>query len=113
MEKRYHQRISAKNLLADVSDGWGFFSGTVEDLSRKGMKLKNVPKRLNDKVKQFSIVISDGGRSFKILARPRWAKKRSISQAVGVEIVKAPLGWTEFVMSLEPTTDTGWNEIII
>ena len=99
--------------MADVFDGKGVFSGTVEDLSRKGIQLKNIPKRLNDKVKKFSVVVSDGARSFKLLARPRWTRKRSISQTLGVEIVKAPLGWTEFVMSLEQPADWGWNEIII
>lgn len=113
MEKRYYQRMAAQNLMADVSDGWGCFSGTVEDLSRKGIQLKNIPKRLNDRVKQFSIIISDGMRFFKLQARPRWARKRSISQALGLEIIKAPLGWTEFVMNLEQPADKGWNEIIL
>lgn len=44
MEKRRHQRVDMKNLFVDIFDGWGFFSATVADLSRVGLKLVDVPK---------------------------------------------------------------------
>lgn len=101
------------NLHADISDGHGFFSGTVEDLSRFGLRLDDVSIRLNDKSKHFSVIVSGLGKHFKMKARPRWASGKSYSKKVGLEIVNAPLGWTEFVMEHEPGTDDTWAEITI
>jgi hypothetical protein len=113
MEKRRHQRMEVDNLNADISDGFGFFTGTVCDLSRFGMKVDNLPKRLDDKAKHLSIIISGNGKNFKVKARPRWSIRQSISKSVGIEIVNAPWGWTEFVMNFEPNPDDAWGEINI
>ncbi len=102
MEKRRHQRMPVDDLHADISDGYGFFSGTVEDLSRFGLKLDDVPKRLDEKAKLFSVIVSGDGQHFKMQARPRWAQGKSLSKKVGLEIINAPWGWTEFVMKFEP-----------
>ena len=111
MEKRRHQRVEVDNLNVDISDGMGFFTGTISDISRFGLKVENVPKRLNDSVKQLSIVISGKGQHFKVKARPRWTVRQPISKSVGIEIVQAPFGWTEFVMNFEPAKDDVWGEI--
>ncbi|MBU1568598.1 MAG: PilZ domain-containing protein [Proteobacteria bacterium] len=113
MEKRRHQRMEVDNLNVDISDGVGFFGGTISDLSRFGIKVDNLPKRLDDNAKQLSIVISGKGKNFKIKARPRWTVRQPISKSVGIEIVNAPFGWTEFVMDFEPTRDEAWGEIHI
>jgi PilZ domain len=111
MEKRRHQRMEVDNLNVDISDGMGFFTGTISDISRFGLKVENVPKRLNDNAKQLSIVISGKGQHFKVKARPRWTVRQPISKSVGIEIVQAPFGWTEFVMNFEPAKDDVWGEI--
>jgi len=111
MEKRQHQRMEVANLSVDISDGSGFFGGTIRDLSLFGMKVDNVPKRLDDNAKQLSIVISGKGQNFKVKARPRWAVRQPIGKSVGIEIVHAPIGWTEFVMNFEPGKDEVWGEI--
>ena len=99
------------NLRVDISDGSGFFGGTISDLSRFGLKVDNVPKRLDDNAKQLSIIISGKGQNFKVKARPRWTVRQPVSKSVGIEIVHAPFGWTEFVMNLEPDRDDVWGEI--
>lgn len=101
MEKRRHQRILIENLWADVSDGKGFYSGMVTDLSRFGLRMTDLPAKL-DNNQRLSIVISGHGRNFKMLVKPRWAQKASAQKSVGVEIVNVPWGWTEFVMQMEP-----------
>ncbi len=58
MEKRRDQRIEVNNFNVDISDGLGFFSGTMSDISRFGMKVDHVAKRLDDNAKQLSIVMS-------------------------------------------------------
>ena len=111
MEKRRHQRIEVDNFDADISDGLGFFGGTISDISRFGMKVDNVAKRLNDNAKQLSIVISGMGKNFKVKAKPRWTVHQPASKSVGIEIIHAPFGWTEFVMGLEPAKDDVWGEM--
>jgi len=104
MENRRHQRMAIKNLWADVSDGKGFFSGVVTDLSRFGLRMTDLPGKLDNNSQRFSIVLSGHGKNFKILAKPRWSHKETTQKSVGVEIVNAPWGWTEFVMNFEPTS---------
>ncbi len=113
MEKRRHQRTGVNNLAADISDGKGFFSGTVRDLSRYGIKLADVSRHLNSAAEQLSIVISGKDSHFKMKVRPRWTQKQAISKIIGLEIVNAPLGWAEFVMDHEPTSRDLLEEIVI
>jgi len=101
------------NLQVDISDGRGFFSGTVEDLSRFGLKLDDIPKRLDETARHLSVVVSGEGKNFKMYARPRWALGKSFSKQVGLEITSAPWGWTEFVMTFEPPIDDVWGEITL
>lgn len=113
MEKRKHQRMEVKNLWADVSDGKGFFSGTVSDLSRFGLCMSDLPGKFDNNSQRISIVISGQGKNFKMLVRPRWSQKEANQKCVGVEIMNAPWGWTEFVMNFEPAPPDVWAEINI
>lgn len=113
MEKREHQRVIAGNFMVDISDGSGFFSGTVSDLSRSGLKLGGIAPKLNDRSKHLSVVISAQGKHFKMMARPRWSQTHQVSKNIGVEIVKAPFGWTEFVMDFKSQDNDTMGEIFM
>lgn len=101
MEKRRHERIENQHILADLSDGTGFFTGTVKDFSRFGLLLDDVPKRLDETSAQMSVVIQNATESFKFKAKTRWTKKQAVSKMIGFEIVDAPWGWAEFVIKNE------------
>jgi hypothetical protein len=112
MEKRKHQRIGMENISVDVADGVGAFQGMVSDISRFGVRLINLPKRLNGSVKKMTIVVSAKGQYFKMNARPRWYADDGATKSVGAEILKAPWGWTEFVIGFEPVIHKDvWSEI--
>lgn len=111
MDKRRHPRMAVDKLMVDLSDGRGFFAGTVSDLSRFGLMVDNVPNKLDEKAPQFSVIVSGRGKSFKMKTRPRWSVRQSISKRIGMEIIHAPWGWTEFVMQFEPKNDDIWGEI--
>lgn len=113
MNKRQFQRVTAPHLTADISDGHGFFSGHVKDVSRFGLKLDGVHHRLREETKQLSIIVSGQGKNFKIRALPRWVHKQSYSKNLGVEILNVPIGWTEFVMNFEPETKMSEGQISI
>ena len=111
MERRKFQRIETYGISADVSDGTGFFLGTVQDVSRFGLCMSDMPKKLNDNVKKMTVVVSGKGEHFKMSVRPRWSTKNTPKKTVGAEILNAPWGWTEFVMNFEPSHGNAWGEI--
>ncbi len=105
MEKRRFQRVSVMGLQADLSDGVGFFSGEIIDISRIGMHLTDLPKNLNEEAQRMTVVISGKGNNFKMLVRPCWATQDGIRKSVGFEIINIPYEWTEFVMGVEPMVE--------
>lgn len=111
MEKRRFQRIQIGNMTADISDGVGFYTGSVSNLSRSGLRIEDLSKRFDGSSKQFSLVLSGDGHHFRMKVRPRWTRAQSLSKKVGMEIVKAPWGWAEFVINLEPPASSQWTEI--
>ena len=102
MDKRNHPRIDLNNLFVDASDGVGFFQGVVSDVSRFGVCVSDLPKRLDGRAKKMTIIVNGQGHNFKMNVRPRWSSNNGASKSVGVEILNPPWGWTEFVMGLEP-----------
>ena len=113
MENRRFQRMKINQMSVDISDGNGFFSGEITDVSRFGLKLDSIPLKLDDRAKHLSIVVSGRGKNFKMKARPRWTQKQTYSKNLGVEILNAPYGWTEFVMDFEPEKKDVWGTIAL
>lgn len=113
MEKRYYQRIPVQRFSIDASDGEGFFQGMVENVSRFGICIKNLPKRINNKAKKIMIVVAGEGYNFKMNVRPRWSTFDNRDKSIGAEIINPPWAWTEFVMSMEPKIDDVWATVII
>ena len=112
MEKRKYPRMEIGNLAVDVSDGIGYFPGVVSDVSRVGIGMSDLPKRLNEDVKKMTVVVSVQGEHFKMNVKPRWSTKDGTRKSVGVEIMSAPYGWTEFVMNFEPVFHGDvWGEV--
>jgi len=108
MSKRRHQRIEVKNIVANLSNGVDFFSGTVNDVSRAGMSLADVPKELYDWGKELSITVSAKGRDYKMLVVPKWLSKNYSETRMGLVILDAPLDWTIFILNYEPTDEDIW-----
>lgn len=102
MEQRNHPRLEIKNLSVDASDGVGFFQGMISDVSRFGVCLTDLPKKLTGKAKIMTVVVSGQGKNFKMSVRPRWSNIDGNGRSVGAEILNPPWGWTEFIMQYEP-----------
>jgi hypothetical protein len=115
MNKRRFERIKVNNLVSDLSDGFGFFSGTVSDISCYGMLLDDVPKKFNDQTKKLTLIVSANGKNFKILAIPKWVSKNNQSKSMGIEILNAPSGWTDFVKKHKPkqVDDDVWSAVAV
>ena len=115
MNKRRHERMKVINLTADLSDGFGFFSGTVCDISRCGMLLDDVPKKLNHQLKKLTVVVSTNKKTFKMLAIPKWGRENNHRKLIGIEIISAPSVWTDFVRKYEPkdVDDDVWTAVAV
>jgi hypothetical protein len=107
MEKREHLRMAIENLSVDVADGVGFFQGMVSDISRFGICMADLSKRINGDAKRMTIVVSGKAGHFRMDVRPRWYTHGSSRHYVGAEIITVPIGWTEFVMNFEPALHEG------
>lgn len=102
MNKRKHPRISITRIEADISDGKGFYTGIVQDISRFGLSISDIPKRLDKTADIYSIILDGPGTHFKLLARPVWEEEKGMSKKIGAQIENSPWTWTEYVMRNEP-----------
>lgn len=113
MKQRKHPRIVKSGIMADISDGERFFSGYVNNLSRFGLCLEEVPERIDHEARRISVVISGKGTNFKMVTRPCWSWQHGTAKMLGLEILTAPVGWTEFVREHEPIIEDSWAEVIL
>lgn len=113
MERRRYDRINTQHLLANLSDDNGFFSATICDISRIGLRISNVSRKLNRKTKYYWLVFTTRNHHFKLKVKPTWTTQQPPAQHIGLEIVRAPLGWREFVMESEPQYTTGFANLEI
>ncbi len=109
MDKRRHPRIPIRGLSADISDGKGFFTGSVTDISRFGMSLNHIPSGLDPDADILSVIIDGQGAHFKLLVKQKWESENGSSKIIGGQIENSPWDWTEFVMQLEPEQDDIWG----
>ncbi len=107
MIKRRHQRIQTQNLIADLSDGIDSFSGTINNISRQGMLLDDIPHRRKNEGIKLSIIVSTKGKEFKMQVEPKWFSGNK-SQKMGLAIIDPPLDWTVFAMDCELNEEDTW-----
>ena len=101
MQKREYPRLEIANIQADVSDGKGFFTGEVKDLSRFGLAITDIPRDLDNSSDIYSVILDGPGTHFKLLVRPIWELDDGVSKTIGARIENSPWTWTEFVMRQE------------
>lgn len=113
MDKRRHERMKVNNLVADLSDGFGFFSGTIGDISHCGLLLDNIPKKLNNQARKLTVIVSANGKNFRMLAIPKWVGENNRSKSMGIEILNPSPKWSNFVKQHEPieTEDDIWAAV--
>ncbi len=116
MENRRHPRLGDINSLVDISDGRGFFSGYIQNISRFGLCLQDISGKFDQNVRRLSIVITNRETNFKMSARIRWTENTGYTKNLGLELINAPWSWTEFVMQKEPEPDYAedpWIDVFI
>ena len=101
MQQRDYPRLEIPQIQADVSDGKGFFTGSVKNLSRFGLAITDIPVDLDNASDIYSVILDGPGTHFKLLVRPVWETNDGVSKTIGTKIENSPWTWTEFVMRQE------------
>lgn len=109
MEKRNHPRMVVQGITADVSDGRGFYTATLEDISRFGLSLSDLPARVNKNSDKLTVVFAAGGVNYKLVLKLRWEQVNGLHKTIGGLIDKSPWKWTDYVMKQEPETEDIWG----
>ena len=101
MQKREYPRLEVSRIQADVSDGKGFFTGSVKNISRFGLAITDIPLDLENTSDIYSIILDGPGTHFKLLVRPVWETDDGLSKTIGTRIENSPWTWTDYVMRQE------------
>nr|NQU91605.1 PilZ domain-containing protein [Bacteroidota bacterium] len=88
-------------MTADISDGKHTFKGVVVDVSRKGLKVMEIPQKFDFYSKKYTAVIAEKGKNFKFHLKPRWSKIDPPYKEIGFQIISPPLEWVKFINGLE------------
>lgn len=100
MEHRTYPRIHFREQFAHISDNKNFFRGTVQNVSRFGLCLKDLPADIDDTIRTWSVLVNHQGTTYKLSAVPKWSTLDGQKKSVGVEILDAPLEWTDFLIDI-------------
>lgn len=98
-----------RDMVADISDGRGFFTGTVHDISRYGLALHDIPAKMNTGAEHLTVIVDGQGGHFKLQVTPKWETVEGRQKLVGGRIERCTSDWTSFVMRFEPLPDDVWG----
>jgi hypothetical protein len=108
MCNRRYQRVEVQDIVAALSNGVNSFSGTVINISRLGMLLKDVPQKFRNQGQKLSITVSAKGKTFIMQVESKWISGNAMGGKMGVAILDPPVGWTLFAMICEPKDGDIW-----
>ena len=101
MMSRREKRVDI-SLESSISDGNKMFNGLVSNVSRNGIKLVDIPKKL-DTAPSYLTVVSGKGKNFKFYVSPCWQSEGSHYKEMGFKIISPSLKWISFLKDLEYT----------
>ncbi len=106
MEKRKNRRIFTQGLSVEISDGIGFYKGNVSDVSTAGIRMVDLPPRLDGKSSWLVVVITGHDASHRMFIKPRWSVLKGTGMSIGGVIVDPSWDWADFIRGFEPETRT-------
>ena len=98
MEQRQHIRSDITGMTAYISDQAGLCCGTLKDMSRFGLCITDIPRKLQTKNGFFKAVINGKGQNFKLQLKEKWTQKNGLTTLVGAGINDVPWTWTEMTL---------------
>ena len=100
-DRRNFKRHQTPDLKSNISDGNSAFLVVVEDLSKTGVGLSQVPARFDETVNKCLAVVNAPHNDFKLNLNPRWVQvsEKGKHKKIGFEIENPSPEWIEFVES--------------
>lgn len=98
-ERRKNKRFEAPGLKANLADGTSAFFVVVDDVSKTGMSVSQVPADFDETVHKCFAAIDAPLEDFKLMLQPRWVHSSSKGnyKRIGFHIEDPPAAWLEFV----------------
>jgi hypothetical protein len=101
---RKQRRVGVLGFIGDLADDNLLVGGEIEDISMGGFKLTNIPESFGADKLYYTVILTGGGRHYRLLAKPCWRKK-GLGQSrveLGFKIIDAPWEWVELALSMIP-----------
>ncbi len=105
MERRREQRIISQGLLAEISDGIGYYKGVVSNLSVNGLMIEDLPSRIDGEAPWYIVVVRHKEIFFRILLKPIWSALQETNRLIGGIIVDPSWDWANFVHTMSATAE--------
>jgi len=102
-ERRKSLRFATPDLKSNISDGKSAFFVVVEDVSKTGVGVSQVPEGFDETVHKCFAVINAPLEDFKLALQPRWvhATGKGKYKRIGFQIDDPPDEWLDFVEEIK------------
>jgi len=111
LDKRRQTRLNAVGLEVGISDRVGFSTGTIKNISRFGVCITDIPRKLHPKDSAITITISGKEKRFKLQVSPKWEKQDGLTMTTGAMIDNVPLDWMKMIKNMEPQEEDIWAHV--
>ncbi len=107
-EKRQHQRTTPyEETVAEIQIGDTTCTGLVCNISKFGIKLKNIPELLSHEIEKLTITVQQYGIiGHNLTIQPKWMLLTDSGYQLGAEIAEAPAGWEDYLLQTERISQT-------
>jgi len=103
--KRKYSRVEVGGFVGNIADGRKVIGGIVGNISTGGFQCTNLPQSFSADKHTYPVVLSGGGKHYKMLAKPCWREKKgNYTINIGFKILDAPWEWVYLTMNLLPVT---------
>lgn len=98
-DRRKHERISTPGLKSNLSDGKTAFFVVVDDISKAGLGVTDIPAGFDETVSKCLATINAPLEDFELKLTPRWVSltKDRQHKRIGFEIENPSEKWLQFV----------------
>jgi len=99
-EKRSRPRINLKEGSACIDGECDCCKALVSNISKQGICLRNIPKKMYLESKAFKVVLRTRQKDYTVMARPVWKRMAGMGCMIGAKIDRVPDEWKSLVTSL-------------
>lgn len=102
-ERRKSKRFQSPGLKSNLSDGSSAFPVAIDDVSKTGVSVSQVPEGFDETVRNCFAVINAPPEDFSLILRPCWVgfSNQGKYRRIGFHIDDPPPAWVYFVEGLK------------